>query len=108
MSVVYPGKYKKDRVVPDGKRAAPVWSMTSGLNKEGLEYDKIKPPSPYPLNRRKPGVTLPVAGRIPYKIMRCKLPDIEKEAVKSLKDVEPFAAKKSKGKGKKGKKGKKK
>lgn len=109
MSVVYPTKYKKEQA--DGRfgKVIPMWSMSKDLKNQRLEYSEIKPPSPYPPNRRKPGVTLPVGGRLPYKIILTEtLPDIEKEPVKSLNEVEPRKANVKGGKGKKGKKGKKK
>lgn len=70
------------------------------------ELAEVRPPSPYPMNRRKCGVTLPPAGRIiPYRmLLKEECPDVAKEAVKSLKEVEPMVVK---AKGKKGKKGKK-
>lgn len=106
MSVVYPTKYKTELADEGNRKILPVWSMTKDLNNGPLELDELKPPSPYPPNRRKPGVTLPTAGRILFKIMQTeKCPDIQKEAVKCLQEVEPLAiAKNGNGKNKKGKK----
>lgn len=102
-SVIIPTKYKKEQADGQCKKTFPLWLMpTSLVDKKGKS---VRPPSPYPPNRRKPGVTLPIAGRLPYKIMlNGACPDIEKEAVKSLNEVSPRAiATKGKGKGKKGK-----
>lgn len=102
--VLCPTKFKNEQ----SERDFPIWSMTRGLKNERMDYSEIKPPSPYPANRRKPGVTLPVGGRLPYKVMlKEEITDVEKEPVKSLKEIAP---KKDKGKiqTKKGKKGKKK
>lgn len=86
------------------------WPTMKALNNRRVESSDIKPPTPYPPNRRKPGVALPNAGRLPFKIMlNDKCPDIEKEPVKSLKEVEPLTkSKKANAKGKNSKKGKKK
>lgn len=92
--VVFPTKYQKEQRT----KTVPLWSMPTDLARKSSEI--IKPPSPYPPNRRKPGVTLPIAGRLPYKIiLNESLPDIEKEPVQSLNQVRPLVtAKKAKGK----------
>lgn len=104
MNAICPTKYKKEQADGQNRKIVPVWSMAKGLKNERLQFSEIKPPSPYPPNRRKSGVTLPIAGRLPYKVMlNEECPDLEKKPVKSIKEVEP-SAKKGKGKGKKGKK----
>lgn len=101
-NVIIPTKYKNERTDGRCEKTIPIWLMPTGL------IDEIKPPALYPPNRRKPGVTLPIGGRLPYKIMlNDECPDIEKEAVSSLKEVMPIG-KGKKGKGSKRKKGKRK
>lgn len=106
MSVVYPTKYKQQQQQQEPK-IIPAWSMKKDFKDTMVEFSEIKPPIPYPPNRRKPGATLPVPGSIkPYKIMlTAECPDVQKEIVKSLNEIEPRA---SKAKGKKSKKSKKK
>lgn len=104
MSVVYPTKYKKEQADGQHPKIFQTWAMPNDLNKEISDPSDMTPP--YSPNRRKPGVTLPVAGRLPYKIILDeKCADIEKEAVKSLNEVEPFS-KTVTLKGNKGRKGK--
>lgn len=100
-NVIIPTKYKKELADGQCKKTFKLWLMpTSLFDKKG---NSVKPPSPYPPNRRKPGVTLPIKGRLPYKIMLTEAcPDIEKKAVKSLNEVRPAIDTKGKGKGKKG------
>lgn len=65
--------------------------MKRNLRDTIVELDDIELPSPYPINRRKPGVTLPVPGGIkPFNIMlRKDCPDMQKEEIKSLKEIAP-------------------
>lgn len=106
MSVVYPSKFKKEQADSQHKKIIQTWPMPKDLSNEILDPSDMKPP--YLPNRLKPGATLPIAGRLPYKIMlNEECPDIEKSAVKSLNEVEPFT-KKVAVTAKKGRKGKKK
>ncbi len=109
MSVVYPTKYKQEQKSGTAPKVLPSWSMKKDYRGATVELSEIKPPSPYPPNRRKPGVVLPIPGGIkPFKLMLDEeCPDKQKDVVKSLKEVEPRADK-GNGKGKKNKKAKKK
>lgn len=105
MKVLYPTKYKHEQRDNPYPKIIPAWSMKKSFRDSVVQFHEIEPTSPHPINRRKPGVTLPVPGGIkPFKIMlREDCPDIQKEVVKSLREVDPNRVT-----GKKKRKGKKK
>lgn len=83
----------REKNVNGGREVILSWSMALGLKKGPIEIQEIKKPSPWPPNRRKPGVTLPTAGKPPFKIMQEKLcPDVVKRPINCLNQVEPRKA----------------
>lgn len=108
MSEICPTKYREEQKGGPFPKVIPTWSLKNGLRDQmPRKLSEIQLPTPYPSNRRKPGVTLPTLGGIkPFKIMlKENCPDMQKEEVKSLKEIDPRVPN---GKVKTSKKGKKK